>query len=122
MYNTQKGDSFWESPFLFKEINMFVMICLYLWLLYHRPAMREKHLCFWKELFSRGASLRDMNPLTVEPIHSVNAMGLSGGRWKIQDYGDYTVIQPITSNGLNVGFPKKVKQSFVDVVNRLIKK
>jgi len=86
--------------------------------------MRDKPLNLIKSFFSQKVTLIDMNPSTriTEPLHVVNATGFTGGRWRISDYGDMTVIQPITSAGVNIGFPKKVSESFEKVINRLIKK
>lgn len=104
--------------------DLSIMLMVYVFLLIHRPQMREKPLYFIKELFSGKVNLRDMNPSPKlnKPLHVVNATGCSNGRWRIEDYGDMTIIQPITRTGLNVGFPKRVNESFDTVVNRLIKK
>lgn len=104
--------------------DLFIVLMVYGFLLIHRPQIREKHFYFFKELFSGKVNLRDMNPSPIQtkPLHIVNAMGCSDGRWRIEDYGDMTVIQPITRTGLNVGFPKRVNESFDNVINRLIKK
>lgn len=105
---------------------MLILLGIYLWVLIQRPDLRETHVAFWKSIFSRfipfGLLLKDMNPCPMAPIHSVNAMGLTGGLWRIEGHGDYTTIQPITRNGLNIGFIKKVRESFVSVVKRMIKK
>jgi hypothetical protein len=104
---------------------MSLVIGIYLFLLIHRPEMREKHLYQLKGIFGNEFSLKDMNPEAVlnKPVRVANAMGLSGGRWRIESYGDeLTVIQPITSTGLKIGLPKQVKKSFDRVINRLIKK
>lgn len=103
--------------------DFIVMLSVYGFLLIHRPAMREKHMSFFNDLFTKDLTLKDMNPdLLYGPSKVVLAMGLSGGRWRVADYGDHTIVQPISSNGLNVGFPRKVKKSFGEVLNRLTKK
>ena len=104
------------------DLNLFLLV--YGFLLFHRPQMREKHWYYLKSLFSSKVTLSDINPSPVheEPLRVVNAMGCSNGRWRVSDYRNKTIIQPITQTGLDIGFPKKVNESFDSVINRLIKK